>query len=363
VEWNECDSDEPPGWYYAIVKGYDSECKALIEYADSSTESINLHSVKWLLTRKGQKHYLPLDKPPGKFPLKKLRAECEKPKFYLSSAHTTKAYADDISIISSNTQDHKACLDEFSSKAADLDFILKPEKCASILFDGLRIDKKSTIPIYSSHTQNIATSPWKILGHLISPSLTKQKKVSKKKLESKLLSLLKAIDQRPIRGEYKSWILKHYVAPSLYFLMMVDSFSESFIQNMQKQITKHLKRWLNIPRSATLATLFHPQVLKFPYLPHIRECAQLSMLSAIEHSSDSLINELTCLLTDPEFRKRQHIPPASYDALQVARSSIDTINFSTMKAKSIVKSVHAEYWSDTLNHLQVQSKFKDIITL
>ena len=34
-----------------------------------------------------------------------------------------------------------------------------------------------------------------------------------------------------------------------------------------------------------------------------------------------------------------------------------------MKAKSIMKSAHAEYWSNTLNHLQVQKKFKDTVVL
>ena len=127
VEWNEPDSDEPPGWYYAIVKQYRNDSKALIEYADFCTEVIDLHSINWFLTRKGQKRYLPLENPPCRFPLKKLRAECEKPKFYHSTAHTVKGYADDISILSSNLQDHKSCLEEFSLRAADLDFILNPE--------------------------------------------------------------------------------------------------------------------------------------------------------------------------------------------------------------------------------------------
>ena len=207
--------------------------------------------------------------------------------------------------------------------------------------------KKSTIPIYSSHTQNIATSPWKILGHLISPSPNQQRKASSKKLESKLLSLIKAIDTRPIRGEYKSWILKHYVT---HFLLVVDTFTESSIQNIQKHTTRYLKRWLNLPRSSTLVTLFHPEVLNFPFLPHVREFA---MLCAIDHSSDAVINELACLLSDPEFRKRQQIPQTSIDVLQQARSSIEAISSTDVKAKSIMKSAHAEYWSNTLNHLQV----------
>ena len=85
------------------------------------------------------------------------------------------------------------------------------------------------------------------------------------------------------------------------------------------------------------------------------------MLCAIDHSSDAVINELACLLSDPEFRKRQQIPQTSIDVLQQARSSIEAISSTDVKAKSIMKSAHAEYWSNTLNHLQVQKKFKDIV--
>ena len=115
---------------------------------------------------------------------------------------------------------------------------------------------------------------------------------------------------------------------------MVDTFTESSIQNIQKHTTRYLKRWLNLPRSSTLATLFHPEVLNFPFLPHVREFAKLSMLCAIDHSSDAVINELACLLSDPEFRKRQQ---TSIDVLQQARSSIKAISSTDVKAKSIMK--------------------------
>ena len=64
VEWNESSSDEPPGWYYVVVREYLPDGHAKIEYSDQATEVLNLHSVRWDNTRKGQKSYLPLSKAP-----------------------------------------------------------------------------------------------------------------------------------------------------------------------------------------------------------------------------------------------------------------------------------------------------------
>ena len=94
---------------------------------------------------------------------------------------------------------------------------------------------------------------------------------------------------------------------------MVDLISDTSISNIQKKLTKFVKKWLNLPRCCTLATLYHPDVLKLPFLPHIREQAKLSLVSALGFSLDPAIKELICLLKDPDFLKRQDIPADSYN--------------------------------------------------
>ena len=169
--------------------------------------------------------------------------------------------------------------------------MLKVEKCVSFLFDGKSVDKKSTVPLSSGSTHNISEAPWKVLGLLIAATPTGSRKTSAKKLESKLLSSIKKIDSRPIRGEFKIWILKDYLAPSLYFLQMVDLLSENSLVSIQQKLTKFIKKWLNLPRCCTLAAIYHPDVLKLPFLPQCREHAKLSMVSALEATSDPAIKE------------------------------------------------------------------------
>ena len=117
------------------------------------------------------------------------------------------------------------------------------------------------------------------------------RQASEKKLEFKLLTAIKKIDDRPIRGEFKIWILKNYLAPSILFLLTVDLISESSLMKLQSKLTKFIKKWLNLPRCLTQAAIYHPDVLQLPFLPQIREQAKLSMVMALEFTSDPYVKE------------------------------------------------------------------------
>ena len=365
VEWNEASSDEPAGWYYAVVKGYLPDGQAKIEYADHASETLDLKAIRWVHTRKGQKAYLPFSTIPPKFPLKKIHRDAKAIKTCSSAPHTVKGFADDITVISPSISAHSSVLKIIDQNASSLDLHLKPEKCVSFVYDGKVIDKTSTLPLSHGSTRNISEAPWKVLGHILAVSPTGSRRASAKRLERKLLSAVKNIDDRPIRGEYKIWILKNYLAPSLHFLLMVDLISDSVLASLQRKLTKFIKRWLNLPRCCTLAAVYHPEVLNLPFLPQCRERAKLSMVSALEFASDPAIKECLILLKDPEFLKRIDIPKDTCTILESARESISSTSKTAIKrrAKEILHHHQAEFWNSTLDPLVVQSKFKDIILL
>lgn len=74
--------------------------------------------------------------------------------------------------------------------------------------------------------------------------------------------------------------MENYLAHSLRFMVI----------QIQKKATKYIKRWLNLPRCCTLATIFHPDVLNLPFLPQLGEQAKMSMITAIELSKDEHIH-------------------------------------------------------------------------
>ena len=133
-------------------------------------------------------------------------------------------------------------------KCSDLNLTLKPEKCVSIVFNGSKMDHTTTFSLRNGSTRNIADAPTKLLGKLIAVSTSKTKNAATSELENRILSALKRIDERPIRGEYKVWIWKNYLAPSLHFQLMVQLLKKESVRKIQGKVTKFLKSWLNLPK-------------------------------------------------------------------------------------------------------------------
>ena len=120
---------------------------------------------------------------------------------------------------------------------------------------------------------------------------------------------------------------------------------------------------LNLHRCCTLAAVYHPEVLQLPFIPHCQEHAKLSMVSALEFTSDPATKECLILLTDPEFLKWIDIPRDTCTILDSAQRSISSTTKTTIKQKArvILHKRQADFWNSTLTPLLVQSKVKDII--
>ncbi len=159
-------------------------------------------------------------------------------------------YADDTTLLSASPEDHQTALRQVDSKCSDLGLEIRPDKCVSYDFDGRKMN---------SHSQTIGANP------------TNTKLHAGKKLTERVYTALNEIDQRPIRGEYKAWIYKFYLVPSLLFNLTVYHIPQSTIKKIQTRATSVLKRWLRIPRCATLASIFHPDVTTFPTYPMSRK--------------------------------------------------------------------------------------------
>ena len=130
--------------------------------------------------------------------------------------------------------------------------------------------------------------------------------------------------------------------------------------------TRYLKKWLHLPRCATLSILYHPEVLGIPFIQHSAEKAKLSCLTSISSSLDPLISELySCVGT---VKDSMAIPEkcASIFTSVVKSTSTDTTHRCIKianKSNSLLHTSHIDQWNAKLDELQVQSKFKDIVEL
>ena len=322
VKWTE-EGEEPPGWYRARVDDYFGDYSCRIIYDDSLevtvAEIVNFVSVEWLPCSRRAKKFVPLASTPSTLK-SKLKPSL---KHYRSLEHSIEAYADDATLISDCLETHTRVLQTIDQRAKDLDLSFKPVKCVSHLFDG-RHHMQQEIQLSGGSTRLITEGGTMFLGKSLEVSLSVTKRAASKKMCDVLSRLLFTTDLLPIRGEYKLWLYRNYIVSMLRFHLSVDSVTTGSITKMENIATRHLKKWLNLPRSATHAVLYYPGVC-CPSISQVSKQAKLSLLSCISASFDDQIQELGLQLhLGDEYLQTQS---SDISILSKARSQLSSIQW------------------------------------
>ena len=140
------------------------------------------------------------------------------------------------------------------------------------------------IAFSKSSTRNIASGSTKFLGHPLGKSLQASCQAAFERIRKRVQDALKLVDQRPVRGEYKVWIFKNYLAPSLFFLLAIDAIPESVTKSLQSSATRFNKKCLNLRTCATPRSSLSSGSSQSSISPHLRDKAKLAFLSQIEAS-------------------------------------------------------------------------------
>ena len=236
-------------------------------------------------------------------------------------------------------------------------------KCVSLHFNGCHVVSSTQFSMSSGNIVNICSiNCTKFLGKTIGVPLSVTCKLASAIMKQQILTYLQRIDDCTIKGEYKVWILKNFVTSVLHFHTAVERLSLTSIQASQSSMVKFVKRWLNLPRNCTSATVFHLDVLDLPFLPHFKESAKLSFILAIERSVNPLITELRQSFLTPG---HQGVSDTVFDALSTAKASVSDINSATFRntSRKNLRTCYVNYWEAQLESLFVQNKFLDIVTL
>ena len=91
---------------------------------------------------------------------------------------------------------------------------------------------------------------------------------------------------------------------TIFSVVLVTHLHNCTINKIQTRASSILKRWLNIPKCAILAFVFHPEVTNFSYLPHVHEKAKLRLLASVHVSKDLNLKKMQGQINDPAFEKR-----------------------------------------------------------
>ena len=194
-----------------------------------------------------------------------------------------KGFADDITIISANRSEHQEMLSFTDCRYREVNLCIRPDKCFSMFFDGKSVAKNSSFDVGGDQTTSIREHPTTFLGSTVCHSLQSSKRAASESFLKGFLASLRKLDSTPVRGEYKVWIYKRYMVPSLHFKLAVNAISVTAIKKANAVATKCIKSWLGLSRSTTVAVIHHPAVLDIPFLSSFSAKAKISYLSAVKY--------------------------------------------------------------------------------
>ena len=289
LHWDEENSEEPEGWYKCKIDSYSIQGLCLVEYVDGQTEQLDLWEHNWMLAGRNSKAYRSNDNVPPIMKMPKVRKEMEAVKHLDMTPHQSKAFADDLTVISIHKDEHQRLLQSLHHHCSEIDLIFNPSKCVSLCFDGKACLKNTTFKLGDGSTQNVISKPIKFLGKMLGHSRRETMRAASSKIKDILLPALQRITEANVRGEYKVWVYQHYLMPSLNFHLTVNDISRSQTLSLQRMITRHLKSWLDLPRCLTPAVLFHTDGIGLAHLPTLFDKAKASLLMSVTMSSDSTV--------------------------------------------------------------------------
>ena len=102
--------------------------------------------------------------------------------------------------------------------------------------------------------QSLKDIPAKYLGKKYSQDLQEREQI--KQVEEQLKYDLKKIDKCKLPGRYKCWMVQHMLKPRIMWPLSIYNIPLSKVEDMQKKITKSLKRWLKINSKQFIKHLF-----------------------------------------------------------------------------------------------------------
>lgn len=150
---------------------------------------------------------------------------------------------------------------------------------------------------------------------------------------------------------------------------MVNDLPKSSIALLQRFLTRHLKKWLNLPRCTTLAVLYHQNSINLKFLPQLLEESKATLLNIILHSCDQLVLDCVPALNSPPYLKDSHLDSDYIDRFlhTISQGTADQQPSKRSQILSSCKKAIAEKyacsWESHLQQLEVQSKLLEVLPL
>ncbi|XP_031418446.1 uncharacterized protein LOC105897391 [Clupea harengus] len=67
---------------------------------------------------------------------------------------------------------------------------------------------------------------------------------------------LKSVDKSGLPGKFKAWVYQHGILPRILWPLLVYAVPISTVEILERKVSKHLRRWLGLPRSLSSIALY-----------------------------------------------------------------------------------------------------------
>ena len=198
-------------------------------------------------------------------------------------------FMDDIATRTENLVQTKYLLDKLVGKLRWAGLSIKPEKSRSLVIIDGKVSNKTPF-IEGVPVTSITEKPIRYLGKLYNKTLNEQEQA--REVFAELKQGLRKIEKEVIPGRYKAWMFQHMLLPRIMWPLTIYNIPESKVEEMQIQITGHLKRWLGFPRSLSTACMYtRSGRLQLPYsqLSEEVKAAKARVYTTFEESEDPCV--------------------------------------------------------------------------
>ena len=291
--------------------------------------------------------------------LEKLKLELQHGYEINNIRYITTPFADDFNLLTKNKKTHQRIINNLQYWTTSMGLKLKPSKCKSLSIVGGK-PQSVMFNLADDVLDTLENEPHKFLGS----TLTFQNKQSDiyDIVHEHFETRLQRIDDLLIRNEFKIRIYKDYLLPSSKFTLTVHSLSQTSLKKLDDLTTRYLKRWVDLPQSATRAILHSQQFLAIKTISHIyRESQSTAFISSKLQADSNVQNVLESRLERESqwIRKRSTIVESENLFQKIVENTpeISKVEIIKKKAKTEINEEMKDHWNNHLKSLVLQGAF------
>ena len=203
----------------------------------------------------------------------------------------SRLYMDDVNVTTNTITQADHLLKEIARFFRWGRLIVKPSKCRALVLEKGVLKKH---PVYWEEKEitSVVAEKIKYLGKEYNHTLSDKQQIEE--TVDKLKKGLKKINRTVIAQKCKCWILQNMMIPRIIWPLTIYAFPQSKIEQMEKEITRFLKKWMGIPKSLSTDLLYaRSSVLQLPFTSIVEEAkvAKARTKVMLETSGDDCINK------------------------------------------------------------------------